>query len=53
MSRRKNGVRKDWRRKLTEISKLKKKLKRNPENDSLRSKIKTLISRANMPERKK
>ena len=53
MSRRKNGARKDWKKKLTEISVLKKKLKKNPDNDSLRSKLKTLISRAIMPKSKK
>jgi hypothetical protein len=53
MSRRKNGVRKDWKKNLTKISILKKKLKKNPENDSLRSSIKTLISRTNMPKSKK
>ena len=53
MSRRKNGVRKDWKKNLTKISGLKKKLKKNPENDALRSQIKTLISRTNMPKSKK
>ena len=53
MSRRKNGVRKDWKKNLTKISVLKKKLKKNPENDALRSQIKTLISRTNMPKGKK
>jgi hypothetical protein len=53
MSRRKNGVRKDWKKNLTKISVLKKKLKKNPENDALRSQIKTLISRTNMPKSKK
>ena len=53
MSRRKNGARKDWKKKLTEISILKKKLKKSPDNDSLRSKLKTLISRATMPKSKK
>ena len=49
MSRRKNGVRKEWRKKLTEISKLKQKLRKNPDNDQLRMKINTLIKRAVMP----
>ena len=53
MSRRKNGVRKDWKKNLTKISLLKKKLRKNPDNDSLRSQIKTLISRTRMPEKKK
>lgn len=51
MSKR-NGARKDWKKKLTQISLLKKKLRKNPENDSLRSNIKTLIDRAKMPEKK-
>ena len=36
MSRRKNGVRKEWKRRLTEINTLKKRLKKNPENESLK-----------------
>ena len=52
MSRRKNGARKEWKRKLTEISNLKKKLRKNPDNDALRSKISTLKSRVVMPEKK-
>ena len=49
MSRRKNGTRKEWRRKLTEISKLKKKLKKDPDNDQLKMKISTLVKRVVMP----
>ena len=33
MSRRKNGIRKAWKKKLLEISNLTKKLKKNPGND--------------------
>ena len=49
MSRRKNGVRKEWKRKLTEIGKLKKKFRKDPENDQLKMKINTLIKRVVMP----
>ena len=53
MSRRKNGVRKEWKRKLTEIYQLKKKLKKNPNNNTLDSNIKALCSRATMPKKNK
>ena len=49
MSRRKNGARKEWKKKLTEISKLKQKLRKNPDNDQLRMKINSLIKRVVMP----
>ena len=49
MSRRKNGTRKAWKKKLTEISNLTKKLKKNPENDSLRMKLKSLKQKVVMP----
>ena len=49
MSRRKNGVRKEWKRKLTEIGKLKKKFKKDPEDDQLKMKINTLVKRVVMP----
>ena len=49
MSRRKNGVKKEWRKKLTEISKLKNKLRRDPDNDQLKMKINTLVKRVVMP----
>ena len=45
MSRRKNGANKARNKKLTELSNLKKKLRKNPDDDALRSKIKTIISR--------
>tara|TARA_Y100001963_G_scaffold113406_1_gene157075 strand:+ start:289 stop:450 length:162 start_codon:yes stop_codon:yes gene_type:complete len=53
MSRRKNGVRKEWKRKLTEIYQLKKKLKKKPNNNTLDSNIKALCSRAIMPKKNK
>ena len=53
MSRRKNGVRKDWKKKLEEISMLRKKLKKSPENSSIRSKIKSLCSSVVMPKKGK
>tara|TARA_Y100001938_G_C8089612_1_gene434243 strand:+ start:608 stop:766 length:159 start_codon:yes stop_codon:yes gene_type:complete len=52
MSRRKNGVRKDWKKKLTELNVLNKKLKRDPENTVLQSKIATIKQRAVMPKKK-
>jgi len=53
MSRRKNGVRKDWKKKLTEISMLKKKLRKNPENSAIKSKVKSLCSSVVMPKKGK
>ena len=51
MSRRKNGVRKDRKKKLTELNVLYKKLKKDPENSTLLSKIATIKQRAVMPKR--
>ena len=53
MSRRKNGIRKAWKKKLLEISNLTKKLKKNPGNDSLRMKLKSLKQKVVMPKSKK
>ena len=53
MSRRKNGVKKARKMKLLEISKLTKKLKKNPENDSLKMKLKSLRQKIVMPKSKK
>tara|TARA_R110001592_G_scaffold210294_4_gene461730 strand:- start:1392 stop:1568 length:177 start_codon:yes stop_codon:yes gene_type:complete len=53
MSRRKNGVRKDWKKKLTELNILNKKLKRDPENTVLQGKISTIRQRTVMPKGKK
>lgn len=53
MSRRKNGVRKEWKKKLTEIYQLKKRLKKNPNNTTLSSNIKALCTRATMPKKNK
>tara|TARA_B100000767_G_C19359860_1_gene367374 strand:+ start:92 stop:256 length:165 start_codon:yes stop_codon:yes gene_type:complete len=53
MSRRKNGVRKDWKKKLVEISLLKKKLRKNPENSTIRSKVKSMCSSVVMPKKGK
>ena len=49
MSRRKNGVRKRWKEQLTEIYQLKKRLKKNPNNTTLSSRIKSLCSKTTMP----
>ena len=51
MSRRKNGVRKDWRTLLTKINTLKKKQRKNPDDDSSKSKIQGLISKVRMPKK--
>ena len=52
MSRRKNCVRKEWKRRLTEINTLKKRLKKNPENESLKGKIKGFLARVVPPKNK-
>lgn len=45
MSRRKNGVRKDWKKKLTELNRINKKLKKKPDNiPLLTSKLKIIES---------
>tara|TARA_Y100000361_G_C11057188_1_gene288525 strand:+ start:209 stop:379 length:171 start_codon:yes stop_codon:yes gene_type:complete len=51
MSRRKNGVRKDWRTLLTKISTLKKKQRKNPDDQSLNTKIQSLLSKVRMPKK--
>ena len=53
MSRRKNGIRKAWKKKLLEISNLTKKLKKNPGNDSLRMRLRSLKQKVVMPKSKK
>ena len=53
MSRRKNGVRKRWKEQLTEIYQLKKRLKKNPNNTTLSSRIKSLCSKTTMPKSNK
>ena len=53
MSRIKNGTRKAWKKKLLEISNLTKKLKKNPGNDSLRMRLRSLKQKVVMPKSKK
>jgi hypothetical protein len=52
MSRRKNGVRREWRNKLTELNLLNKKLKKNPEDATILSKISSVKQRIIMPKSK-